>query len=396
MIANPLIIYNTDIPQSLADAENYLAARGLPLNVVGVNFTSIGTTEPTFAELLNGPFVVQPGTYRVNGVVTSTYDGVSVLWFMYQAWYSKALFDALLMSTYTPLRYYDGSLHRPLVSFLGANIESTAPTWSGIIPNGRLGCPAAYASGISPTFDFTVEMTPRQGGTILEQALINALAAEQRFNYREPHVLSSTGGPYVANAAPGFNAAYWPGLMSAARDRHVNITYDLCSSDYPCGSSSANDFLNGSVAPPMPIFALCCPFNANGQAGANQGDQNLPGQHLYSNNYTVRSGGWSAHWYSWQWFWAMDFLYNGGSAAFLTVQEPYERGIRDPKQFLVGMMDQGISLAECLQTSVSPAADSYYSVMYIDHQTVVGDPLYRPYATRAPLPGAAYPPGFLV
>ncbi len=396
MIANPLIIYNTDIPQSLVDAANYLAARGLPLNVVGVNFTSSGTAEPTFTELGNGTFTVQPGTYRINGVVTRTYDGASILSFMQQAWFLKSLFDAVLMSTYTPLRGYDGSLHRPLVSYLGYNIESTAPAWSGIIPNGRLGCPAAYTSGFNPTFDFTVEMVPRQGGTILEQALTNALAAEQRFNYREPHVLSSTGGPYVAGSAPGFNSAYWPALMSAARGRHVNITYDLCSSAYPCGSSSANDFLNGSVSPPMPIFALCCPFNANGQAGANQGDQNLPGQHVYSSNYAVRSGGWSAHWYSWQWFWAMDFLYNGGSSAFLTVQEPYEGGIRDPKQFLVGMMDQGMSLAECLQTSISPAADSYSSVQFLDHQTVVGDPLYRPYAISAPRPGAGPPPGLFL
>ncbi len=45
-----------------------------------------------------------------------------------------------------------------------------------------------------------------------------------------------------------------------------------------------------------------------------------PGTHPYSNNYVVRPGGWSCHWYSYQWSWSMDFLFNGGSAAVITVR----------------------------------------------------------------------------
>lgn len=396
MITNPLIMYNTDIPQSKIDAENYLSARGLPFNVVGINFTSNGSFEPDTAQLSDGTLTIQAGTFIWNGSAVTQYDGYTLASFLGFAGATATTLDALLMSTYTPLRFYDGSLHYPLVAHLAIMVWVDNHSYVAVMPNGRLGCPAGYGSGINPIFDFTVEMTPRGGGTILDQVLTNALAAETRCNFREPHVLSSTGGPYVAGGPPGFNAAYWPTLMAAAQDNYTNITYDLCSSAYPCGTGDGDDFLNGSVVPPLPIFGLCCPFNANGQAGAYQGDQNAPGAHVYSNNYLVRPGGWSTHWYSWQWFWAMDFLYNGGSAALLTVQEPTEIGIRDPKQFLVAMMEKGLSMAECLDITVSPAADSYNSMIYFDRQTIVGDPLYRPYATRAQLPAAAYPPGLLV
>lgn len=391
MISNPVVVYNTSIAQSLTDAQDYLFARGLPQNLVGINF---GTSEgyvPTFLNLQDGGLAVQANSVKWRGTTINAFDGESLLGCVQDETWSTlgALPDAILCSTYTPLVVYSGSSppFMTLPGTLGVNFYGGVYGYSNslayVMPHGRLGCPA---TGGNADFAFTVEMTPRAGGSILTQCYQNAIAAERNFNFSQPHVLSSTGGPYVAGGPPGFDAAYWPALMAAARSRYVNFTYDLCSSTYPCGTSAANDFLNGTVSPPIPIFGLCCPFNANG-------DTNAPGAHVYSNNYTVLPGGWSAHWYSFQWYWAMDFLFNGGSAAFLTVSEPLENGIHDPKQFLVAMMDQGLSLAECLTKTVAPAADSYMNVFALEYQTVIGDPLYRPYATRARPPGAGYPPG---
>ena len=400
-IANPLLVYNTGIARSLTDAESYLSARGLPLNVVGINFGAVGTYVPTYSNpllggsggnLSDGTLSVQAGTFKWQGISYSTFDGLDLLDFLqyYNKWQAFSPSpDAIVCSTYTPLVAGGGGIYYILPAVLGVNFSGGVigtlydPQYS--VPHGRLGCPANIGDASA---NFVTEMTPKGGGSIAQQCYNNAIAAERAFNFRLPHVLSSTGGPYVAPAPPGYDAAYWPTLMAAARSRYVNVTYDLCSAAYPCGTSAANDFLNGVVSPPLPIFGLCCPFNAND-------DNNPPGSHVYSNNYIPLLGAWSAHWYSFQWYWSLDFLYNGGSAAYTTIAEPYENGIHDPKQFLIGLMS-GLSMAECLPWSVSPAADSYVDVSTCQRQTVIGDPLYRPYAIQTPLPGAAYFPGLLV
>lgn len=327
-----------------------------------------------------------------NGVTSSAYNGSSV----HRALYNLAHdypFDGLILSTYTPLVFVatQSPWNRPLPASL-ARIAwyGLTDSWQGVIANGRLGSPAS----MSRSFNFTAEMVARSGMAVANQAVLNAIAAEGRYNKAEPHLLS-TATSYgsveetlgILGTRFGFDVAYYQSLMSYARSNGMSWTIDL-GLDYGFNTSSATDFALGSMREPVSVWGMCAPVSFNA------GQTLPPGSHPYSGNYVVRPGGWSCHWYSYQWSWSMDYLYNGGSAAVITVDEPLADGIRDPRRILENLL-AGKSLMETMPVTATPRSCPTYAVNafnYPDCVTVLGDPLYRPYAianrqsVAAPIP----------
>jgi len=427
VISNPLILYNSSISQSLTDAQTYITTRGLPTNLAGFNFGSVGTFVPNDTNWQDGTVTLTANSYKNNGVTITSYDGQPLGFnFSSPVGFSScalvnilttAFYDAILLSTFTPLAYFstflDGGTNIPfsaLLAYIPGNFASTAslraysryislrsPTavFPRVMPHGRIGCPASYTPNSTfPTFDFTVEMVPRVGGTIVSQAVNNAVVAEKTYNFGKPHVTSSLGGAFVSGGF-GFTAAYWTSLMAKMRAAVCNWTIDIgngyAAQNYFGGTTNAADLWNGTLAPAISMWALCGAFNMNGSAGSNTGDQNVPGSHVYSANYTVVAGGWSAHWYSYQWFWTFDFLYNGGSAGFITVTEPASTGNMDPLTVLTFLLG-GYSLCEVLM--LCSISDGLSDTRSNERLTVVGDPLYRPYATTVQTAVGFQLPGF--
>ena len=383
-----LLVYNTSIPSSHADAITYLTRRNLPVNLLGVNFGTVPTAVSQ-AQALASVYTVQSLVW--NGVADTTFNGNTLYWGLYWAAQKYAV-DGVILSTYTPLVYVNtqAPLNRPLPACFGS-IVHLARFNNGLsfVPNGRLGSPAVSTNN----FDFTTEMTTRSGTALANQAVLHAIAAESRYNRGEPHMLS-TATSYgsqlpslgLVNNTFGYSVAYYQSLMSYARSQGLNWTLDL-GLDYAFNTGSATDFILGSLPAPIQLWGMSLP------AGINDRATLVPGTHPYSNNYVVRPGGWSCHWYSYQWSWSMDFLFNGGSAAVITVSEPLSDGIRDPRRILEGVMS-GLSLMETLTLSVTPRSCPAYAVnpAYPDCVTVLGDPLYRPYAVSMRPSGAASVP----
>src|SRR5689334_15927668 len=141
------MIYNTNIPESLRDGRTYLACRGLPVNLVGVNFTDTPATVVNSANVFDGTFTVQPGTFVWGGVPVTAYDGQPV-GFVLQGMFPRTYpVDAILCSTYTPFTYTDAPLkaNYPLAAQLALFAwVSQNGSGSDVLPNGRLGCPATH------------------------------------------------------------------------------------------------------------------------------------------------------------------------------------------------------------------------------------------------------------
>jgi len=358
------------------------------LNLLGVNFGTSSTTVSQ-SQILGTAFTVQ--TFMWNGVTSSTYNGSSIQGTLYSLSRIYSL-DGLVLSTHTPLVFVatQPPWNRPLPAALG-RVAWYAQTnaWSGLIANGRLGSPASMNS----SFDLSLEMTTRSGSKVADQSVLNGVEAEHRYNRSEPHLLSTAtsygsmeGSLGIRGTHYGYDVAYYESLMTFARSNGMSWTIDL-GRDYAFNSANPTDFALGSMREPVSLWGVCLPMSMNlGQALA-------PGSHPYSNNYVVRPGGWSCHWYSYQWAWSMDFLFNGGSAAVITVSEPLSDGIRDPRRILEGAIS-GLTLMETLTLAVSPRSCPAYVVnpVYPDCVTVLGDPLYRPYAVSSRPSGAASVP----
>jgi hypothetical protein len=289
--------------------------------------------------------------------------------------------DGIILSTYTPLVYL--ATQNPTNRALPASLARVAwyartNSMQGTVANGRLGSPASRAN----SFDHTEEMTTRSGAQIADQAVLNAIAAEGRYNKGEPHLLSTATSYGSTNVdvrllGPqyGFDAAYYESLMSYARASGMSWTIDL-GRDYRFNTTSPTDFAFGSTPERLSLWGVCL------AASFNEGQALPPGEHPYSNNYVVRPGGWSCHWYSYQWAWSMDFLFNGGSAGVITVNEPQADGIRDPRRVLENLL-LGRSFMDTIPPYATPRSCPTYAVNVVNHPdcvTVIGDPLYRPYA----------------
>lgn len=365
-----LLVYNTSIQQSVDDLAWLIALRGYPENTLGVNFgTTAGAV--TISAMQN---TLKVQSLKWGGVADTFQDGVALQTALFNI-AAKYAPDCVVFLTYTPVAYLESA--NQWTTLTGRFSQLLTPSdlfLTDVLPHGRYGCPATAGAGPSTGFNFNTELVGRSGTRVFEQAVTNAIAAEQQYNFARP-LVASTGPADLLSPSLGLTQPYFAASMAQARAR--------CPWTIDIGSSYLYaDFKAGTMQPPLVIFGLCVAMSLN--TGAD------PGNALYSNNYTVPAGGWSAHWYSFQWYWAMDFLYSGGSSALMTVGEPLADGIRDPSLILPQML-AGASLAEVLPRSRTPNSSPVYPVnsAYPGRAMSVGDPLYRPYAVQLAPPGAA-------
>lgn len=373
MLSNVLIVYNASEPQSLSDALWYIGARGLNANYVGFNFAAT-TPNPDnavpIAQLSDGSITAQAGTFHYHGAVDSVSDGAPVTNAILLIFATYPAIDGIIFSSYTPVRYDNGAgTLLSLDGYLALQAYFQQTGTFDVYPHGRLGCP----NGTNMLF--SSELAPRAGGSLLRNAVTNAIAAEKLYNKDKPHFLMSLapagGGGY------GYTDAYGAASLAWMRSHGGVWTVDL-STDYPTLFTAAR-------SKPVDLFALAAPINLNAPAGP-------AGTLTYSNNYTVAPGGWAAHWWSSMFYFNADFLYNGGSAAMNNVFEPLSDGLRDPIDVMKNLVLSQLSLAEVLPVSVIPNSAPLVPVTAKDKVTVFGDPLYRPYAIPSPqrVSGAPY------
>lgn len=380
MLANVLLLSNASIAQSALDANWYIGLRGLKDHHLRI---TMGNTERTFTSTeLNGCVVATNGL-TWDGQVISDFDGMGVFNALQSIVTDGGMrMDGLIASTHTHMTQaatVNGTISGVLAQ---ACNQRLAGVTSDVIPHGRLGAPSGNLE--DPRF----EMVARSGTRMVEQAVANAIAAETRYNKFEPHWLSTaSAGSLLLGDQYGFDAAYYAELMSFARAQGLNWTVDV-GLDYHHGTADADDLLDGVTPGPPNLFMWCMP-NSSWNEPVPYTDP------VYKDNFHIRPGGWSCHWYSNQQIWARYFLWNGGSAAFSTVGEPLTTGIRDPRQVLAGMLS-GLSLMECVPRAVCPDGSPVWPVETAGNGPArwlpIGDPLYRPYAVQSPLPVAAPAP----
>src|SRR5262245_19009196 len=181
-----LLVYNTDIPARYTNAITYLTRRTLPMNLLGVNFGTVPTIV-TQAQALSSVYTVQRLIW--NGVTDTSFNGNTLYWGLYWTAQKYAV-DGVILSTYTPLVYANtlSPMNRPLPASFGYIVYlARFNSGTNVVPNGRLGSPSNSANN----FAFTTEMTTRSGAMLADQAVLNAIAAESRYNKGEPHLLST-------------------------------------------------------------------------------------------------------------------------------------------------------------------------------------------------------------
>jgi hypothetical protein len=389
VLSNVLIIHNSSTAQSLTDAQSYVSQRGLKANYLGVNWGT-SQTFPTKAQMTDGTYTIQSLTW--DNVSDSSFNGKNLgAATGLKAVGRKYPMDGVILSTYTPMTYEpsNGSYQLTVPGAMGLWLTAGSDSDVGVrgLPNGRLGCPLNTSS----QFFWTTEMTTRSGQSAFTQCVGNAIAAESTYNLKAPHFSSTAtgvngGATILSTGASFFNASYYTTLMAAIRAK-CSWTVDL-GADYPFMTVGASDFLNGVTSSPLTLFALVGSLDFNNPTSGG------PGGMQYSNNYRVVSGGWTAVWFSNQFYWALDFIYNGGSTVFTTINEPFSDGIRDPATIFNQLAVQQLSMMECTAPLVgSTLAYQNTAAVSSARLTVVGDPLYRPYLRQTPNPAAITVPG---
>jgi hypothetical protein len=372
-----LIVTNSSIPASLADAQTYCALRGLPVNIVQIAFGTTSAATISEAGMANGTYAVT-GAF-LNGSASSAYNSLSAYAACGQVMAALSL-SCVLFSTYTPVQFAtsDGSFAIPALVAAYASADQGQNYFSDGWGWGRLGAPRqnpANAYG----WEWENEQTTRSGARVFDVCVPQAIAAEQQNNYGKP-VMASTGvaggtgtvGVSILGDAYGFTTAWYQSYMAEIRQT-FSSTLDM-QVDYPFDTNAADDWYRGSAPRPCSVFAFCAPFSLQATVPASG---LVAGSQPYSDSYTVLPGGWSCHWYSWQIFFALDFLRNGGAAAVTTVYEPTAAGIRNPREFLTALRT-GISMARAMSYPMSASPVS--GLTFPAYQMPMGDPLYRPYA----------------
>ncbi len=233
-----LLVFNSSIPSSYTDAITYLARRNLPMNLLGVNFGTVPTVV-TQAQALASVYTVHQSLIW-NGVADTSFNGNTLYWGLYWTAQKYAV-DGVILSTYTPLVYANtqSPINRPLPATFGAIVYlARFNNGTSVIPNGRLGSPSHSANN----FSFTTEMTTRSGSTLANQAVLNAIAAESRYQQRRnpicsrlPRVMDrrTRHSAYGQHDVRGTRSTYYQSLMSYAWSQGLNWTLDLRTSTTP-------------------------------------------------------------------------------------------------------------------------------------------------------------------
>jgi hypothetical protein len=252
------------------------------------------------------------------------------------------------------------------------------------LPNGRLGCPAylynSIANNGSVNYDYSQEAINIRGDRIFDAAVAGALIGETRYNLNKFHLFMDTG-----DSTFGWTVAHQHSKIAEFVNAGLS-NYGYIGSNY-----GLNTFNTGAANPKPNIFAACT------HSWHGSGSQNYDANPV-QNSYSVETGGIAIPWYSFQYFWTWDFLRNGGSAAFTSIWEPNSAGIIDPNVAMEYLLT-GYSMAEVLGVYRTQACPLWSTTnlpitrTLVQNQTVIGDPLYRPYiGTRlrdmGPAPGA--------
>ena len=224
------------------------------------------------------------------------------------------------------------------------------------------------------------------GTSIYTNAVTKALVAETHNNLDKSHVMSRYAVRYVPPPSTNAVAFDWASASNAdgasggglTSIYEVSYQGDGLAPYYVNPSGAAPDVMPPSVDPSIPsIFSLC--LNATWNAGENSplpnGDIHYFSDWCMANRFA--DGAWGYTWTSFSWIWANSILVNGGSAALCVFTEPYPGGLVMAEQVTVIAGYYGVSLMEALFLSTSANLGVPPSM------TVMGDPLYSPYAVTA-------------
>ncbi len=135
MLSNVLVVFNTSIPASATDATAYLAARNLPVNLLGINF---GTTPGplTFAQTANGARTVQSFMWR--GSSDSSFNGRTLNVAIDPIARAHPL-DAIVLATYTPVVFQNQDSTLSTTPGRLARMASISTFGADVIAHGRIG-----------------------------------------------------------------------------------------------------------------------------------------------------------------------------------------------------------------------------------------------------------------
>ena len=432
LAANTIIVANGSVNQSILDALSYCSSRGVPTaNIRIFNFgTTPGAVQAAGLNSTSSAFYAS-GSLTVscdNGNSKYNTGGSDPQPFYNSAIQGKSVYQTIhddivtggalciLLSTYTPSQVQAassapttvtsgaGSDYHPLSAVLGAAAvlngtstylagttisanpntavpaasitaltNDTIPTnWASLTnlrPHGRLGCP-----DLTNTTTFA-EIALRAGGstTVLSNAVTNALAYEAVNNLAQPIWTSSTENSYIGVPPSAAYAAY-------VADAGFSNVRDM--GDQGTSGTFAYNFQNTELTgtPPSLWAALLLEGHNEGPDGGAQ-TGNYYYSTLYANlNYTLQAGAFGGCWYSYSYNFGMGLMWNGASAAIMTVGEPLANTIGFGHEIFHFLYAQGVPLALAnfwSPTVVSSTNDSSGSAVL--GASVFGDPLYQPF-----------------
>lgn len=262
------------------------------------------------------------------------------------------------------------------------------------VDNYTAGTANAYAQYIAAQgFPNAVDMGNQNalGGTLgSEFLLINPMSPRQNL--------------WCALLMGGFNAGLYPFLWSGS-GLPADVSSGALSTDYvdPSGQPVENaaativlsngqiiraTFTSGSASATnftsRTSSNVSAPFSLTANYGSYAYD--LPAILAFQNNYSMQPGGFGGGWYSYSYNLGMNLLYNGASAAVMSVGEPYSSNIAYGSEIFHYLVNQRVPL--CLANfysgswgHVSPSGQVGYAVI---GSTVFGDPLYAPFKNTFP------------
>jgi len=224
------------------------------------------------------------------------------------------------------------------------------------------------------------------GTSIYTNAVTKALVAETHNNLDKNHIMSRYAVRYLPPPSTNAVAFDWASATNAGGATGGGLTNiyevsyqgDGLAPYYVKQGGGDPDATPPSVDPSIPsIFSMCLNASWNwGEGGLlPNGDSHYYSDWCMANRFA--DGAWGYTWTSFSWIWGNSILVNGGSAALCVFEEPYPGGLVMAEQVTVIAGYYGVSLMEALFLSTNANLGVPPSM------TVMGDPLYSPYAVTA-------------
>jgi hypothetical protein len=409
-----LIVTNSDIPQSHADAVTYAGLRGLTFRELAANLGTInGECFPLALIDTNYPLFGGGGGPLVS-CQTAPYIGQSLMAAV-SDYITNHNIECVLVSTYTPMMFWNLSSPSgaffPLSAYLGSSYfyvtigsgadpamispqriasltslpsnpqtpnDAAAYIISGLnrsqvfpaaVPHGRLGFPALTTDTV-PLSEIPLRA---DGGSVLINGTTQALLSEQNNNLDKAHWSSqSTGGSFFGNTL--YSQTLWSRLQA------LNIPNRLDLGDESDPSSLGYAFVHGQ-APANALWSAML-LNSLNPESAPYDYSGRP----FDTDYTLVPGAFGTAWYSFPTAFAGSLAWNGGSGGISTVGEPLASNI----PFAHCMNELLIKQQACL------ALANFWSAPFNPMgATAFIDPLYSPYANSPQPPPPRAPAAWL-